>query len=57
MSQILTAPGKPDGDAFASRVPEQPGRGGDADAPGRSRLRAGRGLGAALPGPRDRPVG
>jgi transcriptional regulator GlxA family with amidase domain len=57
VSQILTAPGKPEGDTFASRVPEQPGRGDAADAPGRGRLRAGRGLGAALPGPRDRPVG
>ncbi|WP_073493757.1 helix-turn-helix domain-containing protein [Actinacidiphila paucisporea] len=57
VSQVLTAPGKPDSDGFAARVPEQPGRGDPADGPGRGRLRAGRGVGAALPGPRDRPVG
>ncbi|MEE4542103.1 helix-turn-helix domain-containing protein [Streptomyces sp. V4-01] len=58
VSQVLTMPGKNDPDAYSPRVPEQPGRGGDpAEVPGRNRLRAGRGLGAALPGPRDRPVG
>jgi transcriptional regulator GlxA family with amidase domain len=57
VSQVLAAPGKPDGDAYAARVPDQPGRGDPPDGTGRARLRAGRGLGAALPGPRDRPVG
>ncbi|WP_329178780.1 helix-turn-helix domain-containing protein [Streptomyces sp. NBC_01477] len=56
VSQVLTAPGKPESDAFAPRVPEQPGRGEPPDGQ-RGRLRAGRGVGAALPGPRDRPVG
>ena len=55
VSQVLAAPGKPDGDAFASRVPDQPARGEPADGAARARLRAGRGLGAALPGPRERP--
>ncbi|MEC3994330.1 helix-turn-helix domain-containing protein [Actinacidiphila sp. DG2A-62] len=53
-SQVLTIPGKADPEVY--RVPEQPGR-GEAEHAGRTRLRAGRGLGAALPGPRDRPVG
>jgi transcriptional regulator GlxA family with amidase domain len=57
VSQILSAPGKPDTDVYAARVPEQPGRAEAADARHPARLRAGRGLGAALPGPRDRPVG
>jgi transcriptional regulator GlxA family with amidase domain len=55
VSQVLAAPGKPDSDTYAPRVPEQPGRGDPADGPSRGRLRAGRGVGAALPGPRDRP--
>jgi transcriptional regulator GlxA family with amidase domain len=55
VSQILTMPGKGDPDAYTARVPEQPGRGGDpADGPGRTRLRAGRSLGAAL---HERPDG
>jgi transcriptional regulator GlxA family with amidase domain len=60
VAQILAAPGKGDPDAYTAagtRVPEQPGRGEVADGQQRGRLRAGRGLGAALPGPRDRPVG
>ncbi|MEV6009338.1 helix-turn-helix domain-containing protein [Streptomyces sp. NPDC051976] len=57
--QILAAPGKGDPDAYSAgpRVPEQPGRADAADGPPRGRFRAPRGLGAALPGPRDRPVG
>jgi hypothetical protein len=57
VSQILAAPAKADSDTYTSRVPEQPGRPEIADATGRGRLRTARGLGAALPGPRDRPVG
>ncbi|MFJ2954097.1 helix-turn-helix domain-containing protein [Streptomyces sp. NPDC087270] len=56
-SQVLAAPAKGDPDAYttSARVPEQSGRPDPADGPARGRLRAGRGLGAALPGPRDRP--
>jgi transcriptional regulator GlxA family with amidase domain len=54
-SQLLAGPGKPDTDAFTPRVPEQPGRADAHDGPARARLRAGRGVGAAFPGPRDRP--
>jgi AraC-like DNA-binding protein len=56
-SQVLAAPAKGDPDAYttSARVPEQSGRPAPADGPPRGRLRAGRGLGAALPGPRDRP--
>ncbi|MFI0938983.1 helix-turn-helix domain-containing protein [Streptomyces sp. NPDC021020] len=57
VSQLLAPPGKPESDAYAARVPDQPGRGEPQDGPARSRLRGARGLGAALPGPRDRPVG
>jgi transcriptional regulator GlxA family with amidase domain len=56
VAQILAAPGKGDQDAYA-RVPDQPGRGDVSEGPGRTRLRTARGLGAAMPGPRDRPVG
>jgi hypothetical protein len=43
------APVKSDNDTFTSRIPEQPGRlRGDRDVRGRN---------AAMPGPRDRPVG
>jgi transcriptional regulator GlxA family with amidase domain len=56
VTQILAVAGKGDGEAYA-RVPDQPGRSDMADGPGRTRLRSARGLGAALPGPRDRPVG
>jgi transcriptional regulator GlxA family with amidase domain len=55
VSQILAAPAKADPETYTARVPEQPGRPDVADSAGRSRLRSGRGLGAALPGPRDRP--
>ncbi|WP_225844498.1 GlxA family transcriptional regulator [Streptomyces sp. HPF1205] len=42
----------------AERGPDRgPERGDGTEGPPRGRLRAGRGLGAALPGPRDRPVG
>ncbi|BBA97534.1 putative AraC family transcriptional regulator [Actinacidiphila reveromycinica] len=56
-SQVLAAPAKGDPDAYSTsaRVPEQSGRPDPADGAARGRLRAGRGLGAALPGPRDRP--
>ncbi|WP_078901046.1 GlxA family transcriptional regulator [Actinacidiphila yeochonensis] len=56
---VPAAPAKGDPDAYSggARVPEQPGRGESADPPHRGRLRPPRGLGAALPGPRDRPVG
>jgi transcriptional regulator GlxA family with amidase domain len=60
VSQILAAPGKIDDGAYqahTARVPEQSGRPDAPDGPMRGRLRAGRGLGTALPGPRDRPVG
>ncbi|WNI15631.1 GlxA family transcriptional regulator [Actinacidiphila sp. ITFR-21] len=57
VSQILAAPGKADPDAYSARIPEQSGRPEVSDASGRNRLRTARGLGAALPGPRDRPVG
>ncbi|WP_433889520.1 GlxA family transcriptional regulator [Streptomyces sp. CA-111067] len=57
VSQILTAPGKPESDTYASRVPEQSGRAEPADGPPRSRIRTVRGVGAVAPGPRDRPVG
>ncbi len=55
--QVLAAPLKGDPDAYtaSARVPEQSGRSDPAEAATRGRLRAGRGLGAALPGPRDRP--
>lgn len=55
VSQILAAPGKGEPDAYSPRVPEQSGRTDLPEVPPRNRLRAGRGLGAALPGPRDRP--
>src|SRR5882757_7721816 len=54
VSQILAAPVKADPDTYTARVPEQPGRPEVADS-ARGRLRSARGLGAALPGPRDRP--
>ncbi|MBM9508734.1 helix-turn-helix domain-containing protein [Streptomyces sp. KK5PA1] len=72
VSTVLAAPAKPDGDGYGHgvhgpaahaphngpRVPEQPGGRPDGGEAGpRGRLRSARGLGAALPGPRDRPVG
>jgi transcriptional regulator GlxA family with amidase domain len=59
VTQILAVPGKGDADSYTAtaRVPEQPARSELGDGPPRGRLRAGRGVGAALPGPRDRPVG
>jgi transcriptional regulator GlxA family with amidase domain len=64
VAQVLAVPGKGDPDAYTShathtstRVPEQPGRPESGEGPPRGRLRTARGLGAALPGPRDRPVG
>lgn len=57
--QLLTVPGKPDSDVYASRVPEQSRMDG-SDGVIRGRLRAeriARGRNPAMPGPRDRPLG